>query len=250
MRHDHERIIWIHRWPHNQSKQYWGTRNNFNNQIPPTTLLNFQDYLDKMANFSADRMAQSEPTTAEDLVKEEVFKQTYIPQRLDEVCRIFNRTIISIISFWYFQVVFYERDIRQVKAGEKTELIYSTVTGIKSDLSGPQRVPEILEKTQDSDEEEDSPEGDDSEGSDSDSGDQNKFVNSARPRDESPNSKKVLRNIIHVLVSFLGLAICLFYPLQERKIALKAEKAEKRKAKVKKHVKKRKEKLAKTNSKK
>lgn len=38
-----------------------------------------------MAVLSAERNISGEPTTAEDLVKEEVFKQTYIPQRLDEV---------------------------------------------------------------------------------------------------------------------------------------------------------------------
>lgn len=92
-----------------------------------------------------------------------------------------------------FQVVFYERDIRQVKAGEKTELVYSTVTGIKPDLSGPQHVPEILEKSQESDEESDTSEDgdDDSESSGSESEEQKKFVNSARPRDESPSTKKV-----------------------------------------------------------
>ena len=37
-----------------------------------------------MATVSSERNIQGE-STAEDLVKEEVFKQTYIPQRLDEV---------------------------------------------------------------------------------------------------------------------------------------------------------------------
>lgn len=89
-----------------------------------------------------------------------------------------------------FQVVFYERDIRQVKAGEKTELIYSTVTGIKADLSGTQEVPEILERQAETESE-----GSDSESSSSEhsggDGTRKKFVSSARPRDESPNSKKV-----------------------------------------------------------
>jgi RIO kinase 1 len=37
-----------------------------------------------MATLSSERNMHGE-STAEDLVKEEVFKQTYIPQRLDEV---------------------------------------------------------------------------------------------------------------------------------------------------------------------
>ena len=58
-----------------------------------------------MSSFSAERNTLGE-STAEELVKEQVFKQTFIPQRLDEV-------------------VFYERDIRQVKSGQLGELIYS-----------------------------------------------------------------------------------------------------------------------------
>jgi len=156
---------------------------------------NIEDYLDRMAELAAERNAKG-GVTAEEMVKEEVFKKTYIPQRLDEV-------------------KFYERDINQVKAGEKKELIYSTITGIKSDLSGTQQVPEILENCP--------PQSDnssDSSSEDSDSEKKNpKFVSCARPRDESPNSKK------------------------ERKKAVKAEKSENRKTKVKKHVKKRREKV-------
>ncbi len=37
-----------------------------------------------MASVASERNIHGE-STAEDLVKEEVFKQTYIPQRLDEV---------------------------------------------------------------------------------------------------------------------------------------------------------------------
>lgn len=48
------------------------------------THFEFQDYLDRMATVSSERNIQGE-STAEDLVKAEVFKQTYIPQRLDEV---------------------------------------------------------------------------------------------------------------------------------------------------------------------
>lgn len=39
-----------------------------------------------MAAIASERHAQGD--NAEDLIKEEVFKQTYIPQRLDEVRRI------------------------------------------------------------------------------------------------------------------------------------------------------------------
>lgn len=38
-----------------------------------------------MATVASERNLGGETVTAEDLVNEEVFKQTYIPQRLDEV---------------------------------------------------------------------------------------------------------------------------------------------------------------------
>lgn len=127
-----------------------------------------------MSSLSAERNTLGE-STAEELVKEQVFKQTFIPQRLDEV-------------------VFYERDIRQVKSGQLGELIYSSVTGIKADLSGTQQVPEILDNsTKPEDEESDSGSSSGDSGDESGSEDENgkKFVSSARPRDESPNSRKV-----------------------------------------------------------
>jgi len=158
---------------------------------------NIEEYLDQMAELASERNVNG-GVTAEEMVNEEVFKKTYIPQRLDDV-------------------KYFERDINQVKAGEKTELVYSTVTGIKSDLSGPQEVPVILDNCRsqsDTDADSDSA----SETSESEKKDA-KFATSARPRDESPNSKK------------------------ERKKAVKAEKSENRKNKVKKHVKKRREKV-------
>ena len=81
--------------------------------------------------------------------------------------------------------MFFERDIKQVKSGEKTELIYTTVTGIKADLSGPQQTPEILSNPV-----ADETSSEDTSSNDSD-GDKKQFVSSARPRDESPNSRKV-----------------------------------------------------------
>ena len=86
--------------------------------------------------------------------------------------------------------MFYERDIRQIKSGEKTELIYTTVTGIKPDLSGPQQIPEILDNSAETIPDASSDEGS-SEDSSEDENDKKTFVNSARPRDESPNSRKV-----------------------------------------------------------
>lgn len=101
--------------------------------------------------------------------------------------------------------MFYERDIRQIKAGEKTELVYTTVTGIKSDLSGPQQIPEILDNTVENSSSNDS----DSTSNDSDSEeDKKQFVSSARPRDESPNSRKVCS--FHFNDLFFSKSLCYF----------------------------------------
>ena len=108
-------------------------------------------------------------------------------------------------------VDFPERAIGKAKSNQD-DPIYKTVTGVQ------------LKKNEEEDDKFESDENSDSEESDSEdseaesSSEKAGFKDSHRPRDESPNSKK------------------------ERKKALKAENAEKRKNKVKKHVKKRKEK--------
>ncbi|CAL1269041.1 unnamed protein product [Larinioides sclopetarius] len=130
----------------------------------------------------------------ESKVDEEVFKQAYIPRRLDEVIDA-------------------ERDIF-VGNGEA---LYHAVTGLQ-----PQNAEETTEPEPDKTDSEDSSEED----SDEEGGKSKGFVNSRRPRDESPNSKK------------------------ERKKALKEARREKQKTKIPKHVKKRKEKLTHQNSKK
>lgn len=80
----------------------------------------------------------------------------------------------------------FERDISLVKEdpeGKALEsLHYRTVLGMGRDLN-PQTSPALLKDT-------DGVESTDSETENSDE-DLSKFVNSSRPRDESPNSKKV-----------------------------------------------------------
>lgn len=163
---------------------------------PTITEENMECYLDKISEIAASRLM--EERTSQEIIDEEVFKQTYIPKSLH-------------------QVVDAERDIDRGKAGTG-DLVYTTITGIKSDLSAPQLTPGLLEESEHSKSSDDS--------SDSESEDKKQFNVSARPRDESPNSKKL------------------------RKRAAKEEKAEKRKTKIKKNVKKRKEKTGRANSKK
>ncbi|XP_015906455.1 serine/threonine-protein kinase RIO1 [Parasteatoda tepidariorum] len=132
-----------------------------------------------------DRVAENikKGVTEEAKVDEEVFKQAFIPKRLDEVIDA-------------------ERD---VFSPEKNDTTYQTLTGPKSG--------ENMESNSS---------GDSSSDASSDSEDEcqeKAFSSSARPREESPNSKK------------------------ERKKALRDARREKQKTKIPKHIKKRKERL-------
>uniref|UniRef100_A0A1B6CH20 Serine/threonine-protein kinase RIO1 n=2 Tax=Clastoptera arizonana TaxID=38151 RepID=A0A1B6CH20_9HEMI len=153
---------------------------------PTITESNMEAYLDK-----ASAMAAETSLTESEKVDEEVFKSAYIPQFLN-------------------QVIDFERDINIIKSENETDgkdLVYATLVGLNENLT-PRLAPQLLEDV--SSDEEHSEEDKDQE--------ESKFKNSARPRDESPNSKKA------------------------RKKAVKEEQAEKRKSKTPKHIKKRKEK--------
>ncbi|XP_034942644.1 serine/threonine-protein kinase RIO1 [Chelonus insularis] len=159
---------------------------------PTVTEENMDAYLDAVSERAASGLENFGP---DDEVAEQVFKQAYIPQNLN-------------------QVVDVERDIDLVKAGN--DLIYKTLVGLRADLK-PAQTPEILDNKSDGlkdDKEEESTE-------DESSDEESKFVNSVRPKNETPEDKKA------------------------RKKAVKEQQAEKRKNKIKKHLKKRKEKIAK-----
>lgn len=166
---------------------------------------NMDEYLDAMS----EQMEQhtEEHNDPNKQIEEQVFKQAYIPQRLTQVVDI-------------------ERDIKLAKSG-KENLIYKTLIGLKADLSKPVDTPEILvkkgkEENNDIDRPTESEDSEEEDSEEDDAGDcETKFVNSARPKNESLESKKA------------------------RKKAVKEQQAEKRKTKIKKHVKKRKEKIQK-----
>ncbi|XP_045614128.1 serine/threonine-protein kinase RIO1 [Procambarus clarkii] len=116
------------------------------------------------------------------------------------------------------QVIDFERDFEQLKMGEKTvkDIPYHNVLGFKKDLTGPEVPAHLLPKdTSDSgsDASEEDEESEDE--ADLEKGDR---TTAGRPRGESPSSKK------------------------ERKKAVRDAQAEKRKTKVKKHIKKKAEK--------
>ncbi|GLH03723.1 Serine/threonine-protein kinase RIO1 [Gryllus bimaculatus] len=160
---------------------------------PTVTETNMEEYLDRVSEIAAVRTI--EERTAQELIDEEVFKKAYIPKTLREV-------------------VDAERDIMNAKKGDAS-LVYKTIVGMKDDLSEPQKVPEILLNSGASSSSEDDACDEETEKSN--------FVDSARPRDESPNSKKL------------------------RKKAVKEKQAENRKTKMKKSEKKRLEKKGKKN---
>lgn len=112
---------------------------------------NMEEYLEKLSEKASER--SYEETSAQEQIENEVFKNIYIPKRLTEVIDV-------------------ERDIRKAKSGEN--LIYQTITGLKSDLN--------------------------EENSDSDSADdedkESKFVDCSRPREESVEEKKARKKAV------------------------------------------------------
>ncbi|XP_076069965.1 RIO kinase 1 [Oratosquilla oratoria] len=162
---------------------------------PNVTHQNREKYLEKMKEIGATRKVM----TPEELIEEEVFKNMHIPKTLN-------------------QVIDFERDMKALKLGEKTEkdIAYHTIIGLKEDLSGAATQPKILHCEEE--ESGDEASEDDDENDDEDDVNKGKARTPGRPRAESPNARK------------------------ERKKAIKEAQAEKRKNKIKKHVKKRAEK--------
>lgn len=135
-----------------------------------------------------------------------------VQQRLNELSEQAANAPYDEVDDEVFKKSFIPRTLTEVIDVEKdlakndSEVLYRTVAGIKS------------KDGEDSSEDEEREEADTS-SSDSDDVESSKFVDCSRPRDESPNTKK------------------------ERKKAIKDQQAEKRKSKIKKHVKKRKERM-------
>jgi len=138
--------------------------------------------LDRLAELAASRTDIER--SAQQLVDEEVFKQVFIPRRLNEVARP-------------------EIDLKKMQAGGDDSVQYEAVVGLN--INKPVAPPD--EEDSDTDASESDTEGEGSKG----------FVNSRRPRHEDKESKRI------------------------RKQAVREQKAEKRKDKVKKHIKKRKD---------
>ncbi|XP_013190851.1 serine/threonine-protein kinase RIO1 [Amyelois transitella] len=128
---------------------------------------NMEDYLEKLSEKASLRNIND--MSAQEMIEEEVFKNMYIPKRLNEVIN-------------------YERDIKKAKDGEADDLMYKKIVGFNEKL-GTVDTPEILQDNSVSDSESDSEEEEENK-------ETSKFKNNARPRDESPNSKKARKKAV------------------------------------------------------
>lgn len=180
---------------------------------PNITDDNVDDYLEKAQAIAANRGVEEE--SPEETVKEEVFKKAYIPRTLD-------------------QVVDFERDAKNAKEGQVEEILYSTLTGLKPDLTGVQAGLNLLKNN-----DVNNGEVDDVTGS------RNNEKNEAESGENSDNeSESESENDGQTGNASEEKAPAL--SRKEHKKVVKEANREKRKNKTPKHVKKRKEKLAKT----
>ncbi|XP_041927836.1 serine/threonine-protein kinase RIO1 isoform X2 [Alosa alosa] len=148
----------------------------------------------------------AEERSNQDKVDDEVFKNAYIPRTLTEVSH-YERDVDSMLRV---------KEEESSLGTQNDNVLYQTVTGLRKDLSGVQTVPALLEGCS---EERNSSSSEEEEGSDS--SDEEDAPTQHDQSQESAVDKK------------------------ERKKLAKEAQREKRKNKVPKHVKKRKEKVAK-----
>ncbi|XP_020865534.1 serine/threonine-protein kinase RIO1 isoform X1 [Phascolarctos cinereus] len=173
---------------------------------PSITKDNLDDYLLKAREVAAQRT--EEQRSNQDHVDEEVFKRAYIPRTLNEV-KNYERDVDLMMKM---------KEEDMALNVQQDNILYQTVTGLKKDLSGVQKVPALLEKQ--SKEEVDS----DSDGASSEDSDSEGHLDQPHPRNHLTDPE---------------------VDRKERKKMVKEAQREKRKNKIPKHVKKRKEKIAK-----
>lgn len=175
---------------------------------PSITSENMDAYLEKSMEIAVERT--EEERSNQDHVDEEVFKKAYIPRTLTEV-KNYERDVDIMMKL---------KEEDTALNVQQDNILYQTVTGLRKDLSGVQKVPALLENQEEI--ESDSDDDGSSDNSESDCKEQEEFVHlKDRPDDKNEIDKK------------------------ERKKMTKEAQREKRKHKIPKHVKKRKEKIAK-----
>ncbi|KAJ7337230.1 Serine/threonine-protein kinase RIO1 [Desmophyllum pertusum] len=177
---------------------------------------NVDDYLEKAQAIAANRGVDEE--TPEETVKEEVFKKAFIPRTLEEV-------------------VDFEKDAEKAKEGQAEDILYSTLTGLKPDLTGVLAHPELLKNRHAGDGETQSESNNEMQslGCDNEEADNSSDDDGSDSDDESDEQMEKDADEKGTALS-----------KKEQKKLVKEANREKRKNKTPKHVKKRKEKLAKT----
>lgn len=175
---------------------------------PSITADNMDAYLEKAMEIASQRT--KEEKTSQDHVDEEVFKQAYIPRTLTEV-KNYERDVDIMMRL---------KEEDMALNSQQDNILYQTVTGLKKDLSGVQKVPALLEG--EVKEEPCSADAENSECSDAYSEEQDNQAGCEQHAADPDLDRK------------------------ERKKMVKEAQREKRKNKIPKHVKKRKEKIAKT----
>ncbi|XP_054237656.1 serine/threonine-protein kinase RIO1 [Indicator indicator] len=173
---------------------------------PSITSENIDDYLSKAMEIASKRT--EEERSSQDKVDEEVFKKAYIPRTLTEV-KNYERDVDIMMKL---------KEEDMALNVQQDNILYQTVTGLKKDLSGVQKIPALLEEKAYESETDSDDNGGTSEDDDSCC---KEFVHPKDKPAEVGMDKK------------------------ERKKMVKEAQREKRKTKIPKHVKKRKEKTAK-----
>ncbi|XP_062986417.1 serine/threonine-protein kinase RIO1 [Elgaria multicarinata webbii] len=175
---------------------------------PSITSENMDAYLEKAMEISSGRT--EEERSNQDNVDEEVFKKAYIPRTLTEV-KNYERDVDIMMKL---------KEEDTALNVQQDNILYQTVTGLKKDLSGVQKVPALLENKDEA--------GTDSE---DDGGSSDNSESGGKEQEES----------VHPKDRPAGTDV----DKKERKKTTKEAQREKRKHKTPKHVKKRKEKTAK-----
>merc|ERR1719494_1763739 len=84
---------------------------------------NIEEYLTRAQEICSQRT--EDEITQQERNDEEVFKNAYIPQRLDDV-------------------IDFEKDARKAKQGDVEDVYYPSVTGLNKELTGVKKQPDIL----------------------------------------------------------------------------------------------------------
>ncbi|KAM4689373.1 serine/threonine-protein kinase RIO1 [Discoglossus pictus] len=175
---------------------------------PSITDDNMDAYLEKAMEIAAQRT--EEERSSQDKVDEEVFKKAYIPRTLNEV-KNYERDVDMMQKF---------KEEDMAHNTQHDNILYQTVTGLKKDLSGAETVPALLQNNAQEQQVASGSDAESSDGSDSDSEDEEEV----HSKDQTPPPE---------------------VDKKERKKMAKEAQREKRRNKIPKHVKKRKEKVAK-----